>query len=73
MKKCGLLKIIHVKYKEPTSSKQKIPQEVREFKETLLTAAEENKDLAPHIGKAQEILNPLRVLYLFRSIATEVG
>lgn len=73
VKKCGLLKIVHVKYKDPTSTRQKAPLEVREFWETMTMVAEDNKDLAPHIGKAQEILNPLRVLHLFRSIPTEVG
>ena len=72
VKKCGLLKIIHVKYKDPTSSRQKSPLEVREFRETMATVAEDNRELALHIGKAQEILNPLRVLYIFKSIASEV-
>ncbi len=72
MKKCGLLKIIHVKYKDPTSARQKSPLEVREFRETMATVAEDNKELALHIGKAQEILNPLRVLYIFKSITSEV-
>ncbi|XP_064391551.1 DNA-directed RNA polymerase III subunit RPC1-like isoform X2 [Halichondria panicea] len=71
VKKCGLLKIIHVKYKDPTSARQKSPLEVREFRETMATVAEDNKELALHIGKAQEILNPLRVLYIFKSITSE--
>ena len=71
VKKCSLLKIIHVKYKESTT-KQKPPLEVREFRETLVGVAEDNKDLLPHISKAQEILNPLRVLYLFKSVPPEV-
>ena len=71
VKKCSLLKIIHVKYKE-TTTKQKPPLEVTEFRETLIGVSEDNKDLLPHINKAQEILNPLRVLYLFKSIPPEV-
>ena len=71
VKKCGLLKILHEKY--PTSrGKQRQSQESREFHELIVGAAQGNKDLLPHIGKAQEILNPLRVLYLFKSIADEV-
>ena len=46
--------------------------ESREFHDLLVEAAQENKDMLPHLGKAQEILNPLRVLYLFKSIPDEV-
>ena len=47
--------------------------ESREFQDLLIEAAQENKDMLPHLGKAQEILNPLRVLYLFKSIPDEVS
>ncbi len=72
VKKCGLLKIIHIKYKVTTSVRQRPPLAVREFRETMATVSEDNKELAAHIDKAQEMLNPLRVLYLFRSISAEV-
>ena len=72
MKKCGLLKILHEKY--PTArNKKKQTVESREFQDLITEVAQDNKDMLPHIGKAQEILNPLRVLYLFKSIPDEVG
>ena len=58
MKKCGLLKILHEKYPS-ARNKQKQTLESREFHDLLLEAA-------------QEILNPLRVLYLFKTIPDEV-
>ena len=72
VKKCGLLKILHEKFPQ-SKGRQKQSCESREFHETILEVAHGNKDMLPHIGKAQEILNPLRVLYLFKSIPDEVG
>ena len=71
VKKCGLLKILHEKYPS-AKNKRKQTLESREFQDLLAEAAQENKDMIPHLGKAQEILNPLRVLYLFKSIPDEV-
>jgi len=71
VKKCGLLKIIHVKYKDPTTKAKPSP-ELMEFREIMQEVATVHKDIAPFVGKAQEILNPLRVLYLFRSTTPEV-
>lgn len=72
VKKCGLLKILHEKYRPATGvAKQRVIQEVQEFRFSLTEAAEANAEIEPHIGKAQEILNPLRVLTLFRNILDE--
>ena len=53
-------------------ARQKVPQEVRDFKLSLAEAAEQNREMAAHVSKAQENLNPLRVLHLFKSIPEEV-
>lgn len=71
VKKCGLLKIVHEKYR-PSTTKQLPPQEVRDFQRVIQEAADGNKDLMPFIAKAQENLNPLRVLQLFERIPDEV-
>ena len=71
VKKSGLLKIIHEKYR-PVSSRQKVPNEVKEFHQVMQGLGEQNKDLQPFISKAQEMLNPLKVLYLFERIPDEV-
>ncbi len=71
VKKCGLLKIVHEKYR-PSTTKQKPPKEVRDFRSVIQEAAELNKELMPFIAKAQENLNPLRVLQLFERIPDEV-
>ena len=72
VKKCGLLKILHEKYPVGKSQKKQT-LESREFHDAILEAVKDNKEVLPHVSKAQEILNPLRVLYLFKSIPDEVG
>lgn len=71
MKKSGLLKIIHEKYR-PVTARQKASQEVRDFQRMIQEVAEENKELLPFVNKAQETLNPLKVLQLFVRIPDEV-
>lgn len=68
VKKCGLLKIVHEKYRVTGGIKKGINPEVQEFRLTLQEAAESNPEIAPYIDKAQETLHPLRVLYLFKAI-----
>lgn len=54
VKKCGLLKILHEKYRPATGvAKQRVIQEVQEFRFSLTEAAEANAEIEPHIGKAQ--------------------
>ena len=68
VKKCGLLKILHDKFK----SVKKNEEMVKEMVESFAVAKEFNKDLEPMIAKSHEILNPLKVLFLFKNIPTEV-
>lgn len=68
VKKCGLLKILHDKFK---SGKKNEPI-IKEFVESFSTAKEYNKEIEPLISKSHEILNPLRVLNLFKNIPEEV-
>ena len=69
VKKCGLFKIIHEKYKQPT--KKTINSEIEEFYQSFQTAVKYNKELESLVSKAQEDLNPLTVLELFRNIPCE--
>lgn len=71
VKKCGLLKIVH-EFNRPSTTKQLPPQQVRDFQRTIQEAADANKELLPFISKAQENLNPLKVLQLFERIPDEV-
>ena len=68
VKKCGLLKILHDKYK--AGKKNEVI--VKEYVESFSVANEFNKELEPLIGKSHEILNPLRVYNLFKNIPEEV-
>jgi DNA-directed RNA polymerase III subunit RPC1 len=67
VKKVGPLKIIHEKFKKRTKT-----DEERVFRESFQDAASYDQWLKPHIGKAQEDLNPLVVLDLFQAISNEV-
>ena len=54
VKKCGLLKILHEKYRAATgAAKQRVIQEVQEFRFSLTEATEANAEIEPHIAKAQ--------------------
>uniref|UniRef100_G3NCF2 DNA-directed RNA polymerase subunit n=1 Tax=Gasterosteus aculeatus aculeatus TaxID=481459 RepID=G3NCF2_GASAC len=68
VKKCGLLKIIHEKYK---TTKKVVEAFVSEFLQSFDTAIEHNKVVEPLLTKAQENLNPLVVLNMFKRIAQE--
>ena len=52
VKKCGLLKILHERFRSGPS-KQRVSLELQEFRQTLQEVAEDNRDLQPHIAKAQ--------------------
>ena len=66
VKKCSVLKIIHEKYKPTT--KKNIPAEISEFYQSFGNALKHNTDLQSLVGRAQEDLNPIVVLELFRNI-----
>lgn len=71
VKKSGLLKIIHEKYRAPTTSKQKVAEEVKDFQRAIQEVAKENRELGPFVGKAQDNMSPLRVCQLFCRIPNE--
>ena len=66
VKKCGLFKIIHEKYKQVT--KKAVNPQIEEFYQSFQTAVKHNKEIESLVGRAQEDLNPLTVLELFRNI-----
>ncbi|MEQ2288534.1 DNA-directed RNA polymerase III subunit RPC1 [Ameca splendens] len=68
VKKCGLLKIIHEKYK---TTKKVVDSFVSDFLQSFDIAIEHNKLMEPLLPRAQENLNPLVVLNLFRRIPAE--
>lgn len=63
VKKVGALKIIHEKYRS-----KKMAGERAFFEEGFNLVKSETKEIGPHVHKAQEDLNPLRVLNLFKNI-----
>lgn len=64
-----MLKIVHEKYKQ---QKRNQSQMVADFLNSFDDAIEYNKELEPLLSKAQEMLNPLVVLNLFRRIPEKV-
>ncbi|XP_065063697.1 DNA-directed RNA polymerase III subunit RPC1-like isoform X2 [Rhopilema esculentum] len=68
VKKIGLLKIIHEKYK---TSRKVVDSSVTDFQASFEEAISHNKEIAPLANKAQVILNPLTVQTLFQSIPDE--
>ncbi|XP_068111539.1 DNA-directed RNA polymerase III subunit RPC1 isoform X3 [Hyperolius riggenbachi] len=68
VKKCGLLKIIHEKYK---TTKKVVDPLVSQFLQSFETAIEHNKEVEALLVRAQENLNPLVILHLLRRIPDE--
>lgn len=69
VKKLGMMKIIHEKYK---NTKKTEDPTINEFHNSFQEAIKANKEIQSYLGKAQEILNPLKVLQLFENISNEV-
>lgn len=67
VKKVGALKIVHEKYKP-----KKAQEEQERFKSTFVNAVETTPELKAHLHKAQEDLNAMKVLDLFKKISDEV-
>lgn len=67
VRKVGVLKIVHEKYKV---SKRNC-EEVENFRASILAAADANPELKSHASKAQEDLNPLRVMEILSRIPFE--
>uniref|UniRef100_A0A8C7K2E8 DNA-directed RNA polymerase subunit n=1 Tax=Oncorhynchus kisutch TaxID=8019 RepID=A0A8C7K2E8_ONCKI len=68
VKKCGLLKILHEKYK---TTKKVVDTVVSDFLNSFDIAIEHNKEVEGLLNRAQENLSPLVVLNLFRRIPAE--
>ncbi|XP_075697917.1 DNA-directed RNA polymerase III subunit RPC1 isoform X1 [Rhinoderma darwinii] len=68
VKKCGLLKIIHEKYK---TTKKVVDPLVSQFLQSFENAIEHNKEVEALLGRAQENLNPLVVLNILKRIPAE--
>ncbi|PWN51206.1 putative RPO31-DNA-directed RNA polymerase III, 160 kd subunit [Violaceomyces palustris] len=67
VKKQGQLKIVHEKFRA-----KKTAAESEEFRATFATAVKMgNGDIQPHLSRAQEDLNPLKALDLFKKISDE--
>lgn len=72
VKKAGTLKVIHEKFRQ-----KKLVGEREDFYRTFQTAVKMSQsqaasaDVRPHLHKAQEDLDPLKVLDLFRRISDE--
>ncbi|CAG8468336.1 8399_t:CDS:10 [Diversispora eburnea] len=66
VKKVGALKIVHEKYKP-----KKAQDEQERFKNTFVNAVETTPELKAHLHKAQEDLNAMKVLDLFKKISDE--
>ncbi|CAG8828862.1 28565_t:CDS:2, partial [Racocetra persica] len=65
-KKVGAIKIVHEKFKP-----KKAHEEQENFKSTFVNAVESMPELKAHIHKAQEDLNAMKVLELFKKICDE--
>ncbi len=63
----GALRIVHEKFRA-----KRALEEYEQFKSTFNNAIAAAPDMKPHIGKAHEDMNPLRVLNLFKAISDEV-
>lgn len=62
------MKITHDKYRL-----KRVAEEAEEFRKSFETAANAMPELRAHISKAQDDLNPLRVLRLFQRVIPEVN
>lgn len=66
IKKVGPLKITHDRFRH--SGKKEVPEEV-EFKNSFVEAMKGSAELRQHVSKAQDDLNPLKVLNLFKAVS----
>lgn len=67
VKKCGMLKIVHDKYKQRRGAEPLI----KDFVEAFEDAKKYNKDVEGLIPKVQEVLNPIIVQSVFQQISDE--
>ncbi|KAF9383969.1 hypothetical protein CPC16_008651 [Podila verticillata] len=66
VKKVGALRIVHEKFRA-----KKVADEYEKFKESFNNAVVAAPDMRPHISKAHEDMNPLKVLNLFKAISDD--
>lgn len=66
IKKAGALKIIHERFRH--SGKKDVPEEI-EFKASFDEALKSAPDMRQHVSKAQDDMNPLKVLSLFKAVS----
>lgn len=64
----GALRIVHEKFRA-----KKVADEYEQFKSSFNNAIAAAPDMKPHISKAHEDMNPLKVLNLFKAISDDVG
>lgn len=67
VKKIGFMKLIHERFRGAKNEDKKL-----EFREQFAEAIRYNKDLDNFLNKAQDDLNPLRVLSIFERITPDV-
>lgn len=65
VKKVGFFKIIHEKYKGTSAKKEEIN---RKFYSQFEEAIKYNKDIKLNLSKAQDDLNPIKVIKIFEKI-----
>lgn len=68
VKKVGVIKIVHERYKGVTAKKEEM---ARVFHEQFEEALKFNKEIKPLLSKVQEDLNPVEVLRIFERITSE--
>jgi DNA-directed RNA polymerase III subunit RPC1 len=68
VKKVGTLKIMHEQFRA-----KKTKPERDEWEQSFGEALKEMKELRTHISKAQDDMNPLRVLNLFKAVPAVVS
>lgn len=66
-KKAGVLKIVHERFRS-----RKTLEAAVDFRKSFDTAIQLSKEIQPHLSRAHEDMNPLRVLDLFKKISAEV-
>ncbi|KAF9919505.1 hypothetical protein FBU30_010929 [Linnemannia zychae] len=66
VKKVGALRIVHEKFRA-----KRVAGEYEQFKQSFTNAIAAAPEMKPHIDKAHEDLNPLKVLNLFKAISDE--
>jgi DNA-directed RNA polymerase III subunit RPC1 len=67
VKKVGALKIVHEKFRQKRTALEK-----EEFRHTFDTAVAFAPEIKPHLSKAHEDLDPIRVRQLFEAVTSEV-